>query len=106
MSVVSWTLQSGAKSLFLNISRDKLKNMYMAPLREVHWGFLPLTCNHILSSFLGQTLLVKQVANLFSGLIAPLSYKAAVLHWNASWLQKVIPLKSDEIVVGAGFLWS
>ena len=32
-----WTSQIGAKSVFLNISRDILKNTLIAPLREVHW---------------------------------------------------------------------
>ena len=31
-----WTLRSGAKSVFSNLSRDKLKNLYMALLRGVH----------------------------------------------------------------------
>ena len=30
---------SGAKSVFLNLSRDKLKNSYMAPLRGVYDGW-------------------------------------------------------------------
>ena len=29
-------LWSGAKSLFLSLSRDKFKNTLLAPLREVH----------------------------------------------------------------------
>ena len=32
-----WTSRIGAKSVFLNISRDILKNTPMAPLREVYW---------------------------------------------------------------------
>ena len=37
-SLLVWTLQSssGAKCVFLNLSHDKIKNTYMAPLREVH----------------------------------------------------------------------
>ena len=31
-----WTSRIGAKSVFLNISRDIVKNTPMAPLREVH----------------------------------------------------------------------
>ena len=39
-----WTSQSGAKSMFLNISRDIFKNTLMAPLREVH-HFEAKNCN-------------------------------------------------------------
>ena len=35
-----WTSRIGAKSVFLNISRDILKNTPMAPLREVHSCFV------------------------------------------------------------------
>ena len=35
-----WTSRSGAKSVFLNLSRDKIKNSYMAPLRGVYSSFL------------------------------------------------------------------
>ena len=34
--IYSWTLRSGAKYVFLNLSCDKTKNTYMAPLRKVH----------------------------------------------------------------------
>ena len=47
-----WTSQSGAKSVFLNLSRDILKNLYMAPLRGVYYKtmlILPGKTFHALS---------------------------------------------------------
>ena len=54
-TIFRWTSQIGAKSVFLNISRDIVKNTPMAPLCEVH-----LSAYLILSSLIlekGKTLL-------------------------------------------------